>query len=155
MAIRELRALRSTIELRPRYAETDQMGIVYHANYLVWFHEARDALLHSLGVESRRAEADGHTFPIVESHCRHLAPARYGETVRVSATPALAPGQAANLARLRVHYTVSAAGGRQLATGWTINAVTDHAGRMLLRLPAVFEPMVRRFEAATPPATER
>lgn len=149
MALRELGRLRTTIRVRPRYAETDQMGVVYHANYLVWFHEARDAMLAAVGVDLRAAERDGHAFPVTESHCRHHAPAHYGEDVLVSAVPLRDPAQGATVARLRVHYRVEAAKGRRLlAQGETVNVITDRTGRMLLRIPACFESLVRVLAAA-------
>jgi len=156
MAAKTLHRLRTTIDLRPRYAETDQMGVVYHANYLIWFHEARDALLAHLGLNVSALETEGYAFPIVETQCRHLSPARYGESVRISATPVLEGGQTASVARLCVHYEVdSAADRRRIAQGRTVNVMTDRNGRLLLRLPPAFDPLIRRFTEAAGSPTER
>jgi len=149
MALVELHSLRATIDLRPRYAETDQMGIVYHANYLIWFHEARDAMLAALGFDIPAAEAKGFRFPVVESHCRHHAPAHYGEAMRVSAVPILDADQSVSVAKLRVRYHVRMGRGRRLiAEGETVNVVTDPDGRMLLRFPDCFNPLVSRLTEA-------
>lgn len=149
MALQELHSLRTSIRLRPRYAETDQMGVVYHANYLIWFHEARDAMLAALGVDICAIDESGFAFPVAESHCFHRAPARYGEEVLIAAAPVIDDGQTFSIARLRVRYWVQSARSKQiLAEGETVNVMTDQTGRLLLRLPACFEPMICRLNEA-------
>src|SRR3954464_15948365 len=70
--------------VRVRYAETDQMGVVYHANYLVWFEVGRVELMRALGVEYKKMEA-AHPCHIVvaDVHCRYERPARYDEILRI------------------------------------------------------------------------
>jgi acyl-CoA thioester hydrolase len=70
--------------IRVRYAETDQMGVVYHANYLIWFEVGRVELMRALGVEYKSMEtADDCHIVVVDAHCRYLHPARYDERLRV------------------------------------------------------------------------
>jgi acyl-CoA thioester hydrolase len=70
--------------VRVRYAETDQMGVVYHANYLVWLEVGRVELLRSLGVEYKQMEtADDCHIVVVEAHCRYHKSARYDEVLRI------------------------------------------------------------------------
>jgi acyl-CoA thioester hydrolase len=76
-----------TTEIKVRYAETDNMGIVYYANYLVWFEVGRTEYLLSQGMDYRDVEKDGLFMAVVEAHCVYKAPARYGETVVVSTWP--------------------------------------------------------------------
>src|SRR3954471_10438065 len=77
-------ALSSEVRLRVRYAETDQMGIVYHANYLVWMEMGRVELCRELGVRYREMEAvDGVFLTVAEAQCRFLSPARYDDEVLV------------------------------------------------------------------------
>ena len=76
-----------TTELKVRYAETDQMGIVYYANYLVWFEVARTEYLLAQGLDYRDVEKEGLFMAVVESYCAYKAPARYGDTVLVQAYP--------------------------------------------------------------------
>lgn len=72
----------STTKLRVRYAETDQMGVVYYANYFVWCEIGRVEFLRELGFDYRRMEAeDGCMLPVVEASCRYKAPARYDDEV--------------------------------------------------------------------------
>jgi acyl-CoA thioester hydrolase len=67
--------------VRVRYAETDQMGVVYHANYLVWMEIGRVELVRSLGLEYKKLEAEGLFLSVVEANCRYLWPARYDQEV--------------------------------------------------------------------------
>jgi len=73
----------STTTVRVRYAETDQMGVVYYANYLVWFEVARADLLRTLGWTYREMEASGVRLPVIEAHCEYHRPARYDEEIEI------------------------------------------------------------------------
>jgi acyl-CoA thioester hydrolase len=74
----------SIITLRVRYAETDQMGVVYHANYFVWFEMGRVEFLRQLGFEYKQMEVtDDCHLPVVEATCRYKSPARYDEVLTV------------------------------------------------------------------------
>jgi len=79
-----------TTQLRVRYAETDQMGIVYYANYLVWFEIGRVELLRSLGLAYSQLETDHRLIlPVVDAHCRYRAPARYDDEILIETWPSL------------------------------------------------------------------
>ncbi len=68
--------------LRVRYAETDQMGVVYHANYLVWMEIGRVELVRSRGINYKDLEqTEGLFLAVVEVNCRYLAPARYDQEI--------------------------------------------------------------------------
>jgi len=70
--------------LRVRYAETDQMGIVYHSNFFIWFEVGRVELLRQLGFSYREMEAqDGCCIAVIDARCRYKAPARYDDEVIV------------------------------------------------------------------------
>ena len=70
--------------LRVRYAETDQMGVVYHSNHLVWFEVGRVELMRQLGFSYRDMERDdGRFIAVAEVKCRYRAPVRYDEEVVV------------------------------------------------------------------------
>ncbi len=73
--------------VRVRYAETDQMGVVHHANYLVWMEVARVDFCTALGFRYRdMEEADGVFIAVVESNCRYLRPARFDDEIAIRAT---------------------------------------------------------------------
>ena len=70
--------------VRVRYAETDQMGVVYHANFLIWFEVGRVELMRALGIEYKRMEREDDCHIVVaDVHCRYHHPARYDEVLRV------------------------------------------------------------------------
>lgn len=71
---------------RVRYADTDQMGIVYHARYFEWFEAARTELMRSMGIAYRQLEEEGVFMPVVEAHCRYRLPVKYDECIRIKTT---------------------------------------------------------------------
>jgi acyl-CoA thioester hydrolase len=71
------------VEVRVRYAETDQMGVAHHANYLIWCELARTRHMAQLGVDYRDLEAAGLHLPVTEAHLRYRAAARFDDLLRV------------------------------------------------------------------------
>ena len=72
-----------SVELRVRYAETDQMGVAHHAHYLVWCEESRTAHMRRSGVSYRKLEEQGLLLAVVEAQVRYRAPAHYDDLLRV------------------------------------------------------------------------
>jgi acyl-CoA thioester hydrolase len=117
--------------VRVRYSETDQMGVVYHANYFVWFEVGRTDLLRSAGWTYRELEQDGVSLPVIQAQCDYRLPARYDDELEIRTTGAI-------LTHVRVEFTyqvVRVADGALLVTGHTVHAALDRAGRPC-RLPA-------------------
>jgi len=114
-----------------RYAETDMMGIVYHANYLPWFEVARTQLLREQGFPYRQLEADGYRIPVLEVSAKFIRPAVYDDTLTIVATMREKP-----LLRIRLDYEVLR-GSELLATGQSSHAFCDLTGRPT-RPPAAF-----------------
>jgi len=107
-----------TISVRVRYAETDQMGVVYYANYLVWFEVGRCELLRSIGSSYRELEATGIMLPVIEAHCEYRSPARYDDELKVKVW-----GKLLSPARVEFRYEVSRpADGTINALGRTVHA---------------------------------
>jgi acyl-CoA thioester hydrolase len=71
------------IDIRVRYAETDQMGVAYYANYLVWFEVGRSELCRERGFRYADLEAIGYKLVVTDVHCRYRSSARYDETIIV------------------------------------------------------------------------
>ena len=116
-----------TTQARVRYAETDQMGIVYYANYLVWFEMGRVELLRSLGFAYSLLEKDhGCILPVVSARCRYRSPARYDDEIQIETRPAWLRGSV-----LKFAYTIyrkpSEEGKERelLAEGETVHVVCD------------------------------
>ena len=118
--------------VRVRYAETDQMGFAYYANYLAWFEVGRCEWLRSLGWSYRDLEVrDAIMLPVIEAHCEYRQPARYDDELLIRSRAELA-----SPVRIRFTYEVVRAGdGAVLASGHTVHASTNLAGRPK-RLPA-------------------
>lgn len=70
-------------DIQVRYAETDQMGVVYHANYLVWFEIGRTQLIESLGFTYASMEEEGFFSPVIDIHATYKKPVRYGEKPKI------------------------------------------------------------------------
>jgi acyl-CoA thioester hydrolase len=105
-----------------RYAETDQMGIVYYANYLVWFEVGRVAWCKAKGFHYAEMEAKENRLMVVaEAGCRYKSPAHFGEEIVVRTSLAKATDRV-----IRYRYEIRAKNNEQLlATGGTAHVVTD------------------------------
>ena len=79
-------AVASHVEFRVRYAETDQMGVVYHAHYLVWCEIGRTDFIRSLGTSYADMERAGVRLAVADASMRYHSPARYDDVVRVETT---------------------------------------------------------------------
>jgi acyl-CoA thioester hydrolase len=101
---------------RVRYAETDQMGVVYYANYLIWMEIGRSEYCRAAGVEYKDMESgDGIRFAVVDAHCRYLHPARYDDEIAVETRIARA-----NRRMIEFHNAIRSAGtSKTLAEGET------------------------------------
>jgi len=120
--------------LRVRYAETDQMGVVYYANYLVWMEVGRVAYCKSIGFNYRDMEReDGIVLAVVEAHCRYLRPARFEDEVIVKTWIAEATKRTVRFA----YEMRRAEDGAILATGETKHLFCDRNVRPS-RLPAKY-----------------
>jgi acyl-CoA thioester hydrolase len=121
---------RCTSSVRVRYAETDKMGVVYYANYFVWFEVARADLLRSLGWTYREMEHAGVSLPVIEAHCEYHRPARYDDELDVNAE-----GRLVSPVRMEFKYEVVRRDESSIAaSGRTVHAAVDPRGRPC-RLP--------------------
>jgi acyl-CoA thioester hydrolase len=113
--------------LRVRYSETDKMGVVYHANYLIWFEIGRTEFCRARGFSYREMEENENFFLVVaESYCRYKAPAYYDDELIVRT-------HITELRRrsLRFGYEITrVADGTVIAEGETGHVVTDTNGRV-------------------------
>ncbi len=129
--------------VRVRYAETDQMGVAYYANYLVWFEVARTDWLRQTGSSYRLMEEAGVRLPVIEAHCDYQHPARYDDQIEIHAQASLL-----SPVRVRFDYQVCRDQALLLARGHTTHAAVDPTGRPC-RLPADVRALLTRAEPAT------
>ncbi len=112
--------------IRVRYAETDAMGVVHHASYLVWFEVGRSEYTRAAGLPYSDVEKDGIRLVVVEAHARFHRPARYDDLVVVRT----AMGDVTK-ATLTFRYEVRLqSDGTLLGSGYTVHAATDLSGRV-------------------------
>ena len=121
--------------LRVRYAETDQMGVVYHANYLVWFEVGRVEYIRSLGLDYKSMEQDeGCGIAVVDVQCRYKAPARYDDELLIRTHVTAVRGSV-----IRFAYTLHRLPDMTLlAEGSTTHVVVslgDHSDRSMHKAP--------------------
>jgi acyl-CoA thioester hydrolase len=110
--------------LRVRYAETDKMGVVYHANYFVWFEIGRTDWLRQAGWSYRELEAEGVSLPVIEAHCEYRQPARYDDELESRTRPTLL-----SPARVRFDYEIVLPSGSMAVAGHTVHCALDRSGR--------------------------
>jgi acyl-CoA thioester hydrolase len=116
----------TTTEVRVRYAETDQMGIVYYANYLVWFEIGRVELLRSLGLTYSQLETDHQRIlPVIEATCRYKSPARYDDRILIETEPSLLRGSVIKFAYRILRLGADGEEPKFLAEGETVHVVCD------------------------------
>jgi acyl-CoA thioester hydrolase len=136
-----------TTEVRVRYAETDQMGIVYYANYLVWFEIGRVELLRALGLTYNQLEIDHQCIlPVIEASCRYRAPARYDDEILIETRPSLLRGSVLKFAYQVWRKATETEERKLLAEGETVHVVCD--GQLNKKpLPEHYEAALRAMMA--------
>lgn len=136
--------------VRVRYAETDQMGVVYHANFLVWFEVGRVELMRALGIEYKRMEADDDCHIVVaEVNCRYHHPARYDEVLRIRTRIAESRNRI-----VKFSYEVFRdSDGRLLATGGSTHVICGSTGRPKL-LPEKYRQLLCALGVPNPDRSE-
>ena len=113
-------------KVRVRYAETDQMGMVYHANFLVWFEVGRVELMRALGVEYKKMETEDDCHIVVaDVHCRYHHSARYDEVLRIRTRIA----ESKNRVVVFSYEVIRDADGQVLANGKTTHVICGSNGR--------------------------
>jgi acyl-CoA thioester hydrolase len=126
--------------IRVRYAETDAQGVVYHANYIVYFEVGRGAFLRAMDLDYNAMESGGHFIVVVEANARYRAPARYDDELVVTTT----------LQELRHRSMVFAyavkKGDVLVAEGTTAHVCVDREGKPVA-VPAVVRERLSALEA--------
>lgn len=130
------------IEFRVRYSETDQMGVVYHAEYLVWCEVGRTEYIRALGLPYAEMERRGVRLAVADATLRFHAPARYDDLIRVETTLASLRSRAVTFEYLIRH----AESGARLVSASTMLVSLDSAAR-----PVPLPPDIRALLEQPPP----
>ncbi|MEP6787627.1 MAG: thioesterase family protein [Acidobacteriota bacterium] len=134
-------------EVRVRYAETDQMGIVHHANYLIWFEAGRSDLCRARGFSYKEMEDEaGALMVVAETYCRYKSPAYYEDVLTIRTKVGELRSRS-----LRFFYEVHRASDDELlAEGETLHLVTDKDKKVRTLPDAYRDRLVDRHENAFP-----
>jgi acyl-CoA thioester hydrolase len=124
--------------LRVRYSETDQMGIVYHAHYLVWFEIGRTEWCRAAGIPYAEMERAGLFIPVTRVEATFRRRSSYDDAIRIEARMAELSGRGCAFA-----YEVRGEGSELLADGSTRHIFTDPTGRPRRAPPEILEGLVR------------
>jgi len=117
--------MKNITSYRVIYGDTDQMGVVYYANYLRWFEKGRSEFLRELGLPYGNIEAQGFHFPVTEVICRYAQSARYDDLIQIE-TELTNIGRASLIFNYRITREVDCV---LIATGSTKHACVDRNGR--------------------------
>jgi len=131
--------LENNTRIRVRYADTDNMGFSYYANYLVWFEVGRTEMLREIGLPYAELERQGVALPVLEAYCKYHRPALYDQLLRVASRMEKFPG-----ASLRIDYEVFNEDDQLLARGYTVHAFINSAGKPV-RPPRAFLNKLKEF----------
>lgn len=113
--------MRYMTNIKVRYNETDQMGVVYHGNYFTWFDIGRTGFLGSIGLPYDQLEDDGVLLPVIEANCKYKKPAKYGDELIIIAELAKLKG-----IRIQFDYEIyRKKDNTLLAEGYTLHAFVD------------------------------
>ena len=123
--------LSSSTEIRVRYEETDQMGVVYHAKYFTWFEVARIQLLDEIGIPYKELEREGYFLPVLSCSAIFKHPAQFDDRLIIKLKIYLS-----SLLRLKISYKVLRKD-LMIATGTTEHAFISKEGKVI-RPPASF-----------------
>ena len=134
--------IESRSEIIVRYAETDMMGIVYHANYLPWFEVGRTTLLKECGLPYKDLEAQGYHLPVIELGVKYARPARYDDKLTIITVLREKP-------TLRIHLEYEVRRGEELlVTGFTAHVFINKDGQPV-RPPAYLVEKMKLLFAQT------
>ncbi len=143
--------IRHTTEIRVRYADTDQMKVVYHGKYLEYFELGRSALIRSLGLPYSELESRGVLLPVVEAFARYRKPAKYDELLSVEACVRELPK-----ASLRIEYKIFRGSEEEpLAEGYTVHSFLNASTGRPLRAPSYFVDILKNSLDDSAPSNRR
>lgn len=126
--------IKHTTQIRVRYAETDQMNVVYYANYFVYFETGRTELLRSIGLPYTELENMGYILPVIEANAKYYKPVGYDDLINVITTLKELP-----TARIKLNYEIKDnTTTEMIAEGYTVHSFVKSNTRKPTRAPDIF-----------------
>ena len=128
------------LQIRVRYADTDQMGYVYYGNYAAYYEAGRVEALRALGLTYKKLEEDGVMMPVLENHSKYIAPARYDELLTLRTIIKDKPG-----VRITFNYEIYNEGKKLIHKGQTLLVFVNMASGRPCRIPTEMEDLLNPF----------
>ncbi|MEM6523843.1 MAG: thioesterase family protein [Bacteroidota bacterium] len=125
------------LQIRVRYADTDQMGYVYYGNYAAYYEAARVEALRALGMTYRELEESGVMMPVLENHSKYIAPALYDELLTITTSINKKPG-----VRITFHYEIHNEEGSLIHTGETLLVFVNMESKRPCAMPENMEKLL-------------
>jgi acyl-CoA thioester hydrolase len=125
-------------QIRVRYQETDNMGVVYYANYFIWLEVARTEYLRSTGISYRHIEEKGSYMMVASASCKYKAPARYDDIVRIQTWIANMKNSSLDFAH-KLYI-----GEKLIATGESVHVFTNKSGKPV-RIPKEIRTITQNY----------
>ncbi len=132
--------LENTMTFRVRYAETDQMGIVHHANYPVYYEMGRTEMFREIGLPYDEMERRGIMLPLVDLHCDYKKPAYYDQELTLTTMVKAMPST-----RIRFDYRLTNQAGETINEGYTTLVFMDSQKRRPVRIPTDLANELEKF----------
>ncbi|MGQ8336132.1 acyl-CoA thioesterase [Sunxiuqinia sp. A32] len=118
------------LQLRPRYGEVDQMGYVYHANYVSYCHQARTELLRKLKIDDKTLEAHNIMLPVISMNLKYIKPVGYDDLITIKTTIEETP-----VTRFKFQFEITNEQGIVVCTAESSTAIIDSITRKPMRAP--------------------
>ena len=129
--------MKNTITYRVPYADSDQMAVVYYANYFTYFERSRNELLRSIGLPYTLFEKNGYMLPVTQAHCDYKQPAKYDDFLKISA-------EIVEVTRATIKIVCRVLrDGVVLAEGFTIHACMSAKTRKIIRFPEFIKDKIK------------
>ena len=136
--------LKDYAKIRVIYADTDAMGIVYHANYIKWLEIGRVELLRKIGLVYAQIEKEGYNLPVMEVYCHYLLPARYDQIIVVETSL-----EYLKRASMKFNYVIwDESMEKTMVEGYTVHACTNRLGK-IVRVPPIITDKINEHHQIT------
>lgn len=133
----------SETKLKVRYVETDKMGIVHHSNYYPWFEVARDEFIEKIGVNYKEIEDMNIMMPLVETYCKYIEAAKYGDEVLIKTFIKELSG-----AKVVINYEVyNTSNNKLLAKGSTTQVFVNSVDFKIINLKRKYPELFEKFQS--------
>ena len=128
------------LEIQLRYSDTDQMGVIYHANYFSFFEQARTQFLRDIGFDYYKVEEDGIIFPVRDVSCTYLKAIRFGDNITVST-------KLHKLSKIKITYyhEIYNIEGELKATGYTTVISVDKETFNIIKMDEILKDIYNKY----------